>query len=153
MGGNTKGGFVKMFALSFAECLVLDLLILSSFRRSSNYTAEKMKFSIKDFFSKCGQIRRKLWIWSHLLKKFLMQNFAFCAVLAIGSASYSTTVSQPIVEMSADLSSDLFNQLDSVFLFSCQVVTEIVVFAGILIVHQSGQILKNFQNLLVELSV
>ena len=26
-----------------------------------------MKFSIKDFFIKCGQIRRKLWIWSHLL--------------------------------------------------------------------------------------
>ena len=24
---------------------------------------------IKDFFSKCDQIRRKLWIWSHLLKK------------------------------------------------------------------------------------
>ena len=29
-------------------------------------TAQKMKFSIKDFFSKCGQIRRKLQIWSHL---------------------------------------------------------------------------------------
>ena len=24
-----------------------------------NYTAQKMKFSIKDFFSKCDQIRRK----------------------------------------------------------------------------------------------
>ena len=32
-------------------------------------TAQKMKFSIKDFFSKCDQIRRKLRIWSHLLKK------------------------------------------------------------------------------------
>ena len=30
--------------------------------------AQKMKFSIKDFFSKCDQIRRKLRIWSHLLK-------------------------------------------------------------------------------------
>ena len=39
-----------------------------------------MKFSIKDFFSKCDQIRRKLWIWSHLLKKSLMENFIFCAV-------------------------------------------------------------------------
>ena len=27
--------------------------------------AQKMKFSIKDLFSKCDQIRRKLWIWSH----------------------------------------------------------------------------------------
>ena len=39
-----------------------------------------MKFSIKDFFSKCDQIRRKLRIWSHLLKKSLMENFIFCAV-------------------------------------------------------------------------
>ena len=36
-----------------------------------------MKFSIKDFFSKCDQIRRKLRIWSHLLKKYLMENFIF----------------------------------------------------------------------------
>ena len=39
-----------------------------------------MKFSIKDFFSKCDQIRSKLRIWSHLLKKSLMVNFIFCAV-------------------------------------------------------------------------
>ena len=39
--------------------------------------AQKVKFSIKDFFSKCDQI---LWIWSHLLKKFLMENFIFCTV-------------------------------------------------------------------------
>ena len=39
-----------------------------------------MKFSIKDFFSKCDQIRRKLQIWSYLLKKPLMENFFFCAV-------------------------------------------------------------------------
>ena len=40
-----------------------------------------MKFSIKDFFSKCDQIRRKLGIWSHLLKKSLMENFIFRAVI------------------------------------------------------------------------
>ena len=39
-----------------------------------------MKISIKDFFSKCDQIRRKLRIWSHLLKKSLMGNLIFCAV-------------------------------------------------------------------------
>ena len=27
-----------------------------------------MKFPIKDFFSKCDQIRRKLRLWSHLLE-------------------------------------------------------------------------------------
>ena len=44
------------------------------------HTAQKIKFCIKDFFSKCDQIRRKLRIWSHLLDKFLMGNFIFCAV-------------------------------------------------------------------------
>ena len=43
-------------------------------------TAQKMKFSIKDFFSKCDQIRSFLRIWSHFLKKSLMENFIFCAV-------------------------------------------------------------------------
>ena len=42
-----------------------------------------MKFSIKDFFSKCDQIRSKLRIWSHLLKKSLMENFIFCTVSMI----------------------------------------------------------------------
>ena len=41
---------------------------------------KKMKFSIKDFFSTSDQIRKKQWICSHLLKKFLMENFIFCAV-------------------------------------------------------------------------
>ena len=41
------------------------------------YTVQKIKFSIKDFFSQCDQIRRKLPIWSHLLKKSLMENFIF----------------------------------------------------------------------------
>ena len=39
-----------------------------------------MNFSIEDFFSKCDQIRILLRIWSHLLKKSLMENFIFCAV-------------------------------------------------------------------------
>ena len=43
-------------------------------------TAQKMKFSIRDFFSKYDQILRKARIWSHLLKKFLMKNFYFCVV-------------------------------------------------------------------------
>ena len=32
---------------------------------------------MKDFFSKCDQIRSFLRIWSHLLKKSLMENFIF----------------------------------------------------------------------------
>ena len=43
-----------------------------------------MKFFIKDFFSKCDQIRRKLRMWSHLLKKSFIEYFIFCAVLRKG---------------------------------------------------------------------
>ena len=43
-------------------------------------TAQKMKFSIKDFFSKCDQFRIFLRIWSHLLKKSLMENVIICAM-------------------------------------------------------------------------
>ena len=40
-----------------------------------------MKFSIKDFFSKCDLFSKSfLRIWSHLLKKSLKENFIFCAV-------------------------------------------------------------------------
>ena len=38
-------------------------------------TVQKLKFSIEDFFSKYDQIRSFLRIWSHLLKKSLMENF------------------------------------------------------------------------------
>ena len=42
---------------------------------------QKMKFFIKDYFSKCDQIRSFLWIWSHLLKKSLTESFIFlCSV-------------------------------------------------------------------------
>ena len=33
------------------------------------YTAQKMKFSVKDFFSKCDLIRSLLQVYSHFLKK------------------------------------------------------------------------------------
>ena len=43
-------------------------------------TAQKMKFFIKEFFSKCDQIRSFLRIWSHLLKKSFVENFIFRVV-------------------------------------------------------------------------
>ena len=43
--------------------------------KRSARTAQKMMFPIKDFFSKCDQIRRNL--WSHLQKKSSMENFIF----------------------------------------------------------------------------
>ena len=40
-------------------------------------TAQKMKFCIDDFFSKCDQIHNFFRIWSNLLTKSLMENFIF----------------------------------------------------------------------------
>ena len=50
---------------------------------NNNNTAQKMKFFTEDFFSKCYQVLRKLLILSHLLKKFLKENFICCAVQAL----------------------------------------------------------------------
>ena len=57
----------------------LRFLLCLDFSKNNN-TAQKTKFSIKDFFSKCDQISSFLRIWSHLLKKSLMENFFFCTV-------------------------------------------------------------------------
>ena len=47
---------------------------------SKAITAHKMKFSIKDFFSKCDQICSFLRISLHCLNNSLMENLIFCAV-------------------------------------------------------------------------
>ena len=54
-----------------------------------------MKFSTKDFLSECNQIRREMRIWSHLLKKSIVENFIFCAVwdqLVLKLTSNSTII-------------------------------------------------------------
>ena len=66
---------------TYLYCNLRFLLVCKLFPEV--YTAQKMKFSIKDFSSKCDQIRRKLRIWTHLLEKSLMENFTFCAVLLL----------------------------------------------------------------------
>ena len=64
----------------------LSLLLKSTLnfwlKQNQTFTAQKMKFCIEDFFSKCDQLCSFLRIWSHLLKKSLMENFIFCTVLA-----------------------------------------------------------------------
>ena len=69
---------------------------------SGYYTSQKMKFSIKDFFSKYDQICRKLRIRSHLLKKSSMENFIFCAVLTskVYLESWQTSVMELFCETS-----------------------------------------------------
>ena len=76
-----------MSKCSTIECVPLIISYHIYFLRFSKVwsTVQKMKFFIKDFFSKCNQICRKQQIWSHLLKKSLMENFFFCAVEHIRS--------------------------------------------------------------------
>ena len=59
-----------------------------------------MKFSIKDYFSKCDQISNFLRIWSHLWKRSLMENFTFCSVLR-GSRGVFKTLPKYIIELSS----------------------------------------------------
>ena len=50
------------------------------FTSKINEHCPKNEVYIKDFYSKCDQIRSFLRIWSHLQKKFLMKNFIICGV-------------------------------------------------------------------------
>ena len=75
--GSTNTSVSDMFVFISASAKAL----VRNWYTKINYTAQQMKFSIKDFFSRCEQIRGKLRVSSHLLKKSLMKNFIFCAVL------------------------------------------------------------------------
>ena len=54
--------------------LHLRSVILLKLRTS---TAQNMKFSVKNFFSKYEKTHRKLWICSHILKESSTENFIF----------------------------------------------------------------------------
>ena len=85
MDRNAKEGFIALYIredislrkTSFKNVdkdirtLILDI--------SSTSIAQKMKFSIKNFFGKCDQICS--FLWSRLLNKSFMKNFIFCVVL------------------------------------------------------------------------
>ena len=67
---NSKG--INTFSITFSNNEWEDYVFWSLF---IGFTAQKMKFSIIDFFSTCDQIRRKLRIWSHFLMKLWIKNF------------------------------------------------------------------------------
>ena len=58
-----------------AAVLLWVIFTLSSSLLQLRALQKKLSLSIKDFFSKFDQIRSFLQIWSHLLKKSLMENF------------------------------------------------------------------------------
>ena len=62
-----------------SDVFIINLFTLSKFstKISAFITAQKIKFSIKDFLGKCDQIRQKLQIWPHLRKQSLTENFIF----------------------------------------------------------------------------
>ena len=74
--------FIKYVSFKTSQKIILSLgKIYSWFKR--NITAQKMKFSINYFFSKCDQISSFLRIWSYLMKKSLMENFTFCIMYVL----------------------------------------------------------------------
>ena len=87
----------------------------------ATFTGQKMKSAIKDFFSKCDQIRSFLRIWSHLLKKSLMENFIFCAVFNLQKISIVIGAGKTYTMLGTDHEpgimvltlNDLYKQMDS----------------------------------------
>ena len=76
---------ISSFSVDAEDCFVSWSLYVRLLHRGS-YTAQKMKFFIKDFSSKYDQIRSFLRIWSDLFEKYLMENFMFYAMLRLSSS-------------------------------------------------------------------
>ena len=58
---------------------------MSMLIKSNESLHKKMKFSIKEFFIKCDQIRSFLRMWSHLLKKKLYEKLYFFVQWLLGA--------------------------------------------------------------------
>ena len=72
------------FAVNLAKMLKDTIIYFCLFDESYFLnTLHKKKVAIEDFFSKCDEIHRELRIWSHLLKKSLIESFVFCAVTSV----------------------------------------------------------------------
>ena len=70
-----------IFNIKTKSFKIIQNLVVTTFHATG--TAQKIKFSIKDFFSKCDRIRSFLRIWSHLMKKSFMENFIFYAIQSL----------------------------------------------------------------------
>ena len=65
-------------------------------KKTKTHTAQKIKFSIKDFFGKCDQINKTSW------NKCLMENFIYCAVTGF-SGGFSDFFGSAIFQSISDL--------------------------------------------------
>ena len=86
---NLTNKYIKLNKTLDCVIVSINLQFLLSYRSEFStekfvdkkfFTTQKMKFSIKGFFTKCDQIRSFLWVWSHLRKKSLMENFISCSM-------------------------------------------------------------------------
>ena len=73
------------------------------------FTAQKVMFSIEGFFSKFDA--GKLEIWSHLLKKSLVENFIFVQCLLNIKKSFSQTVSFQLTAKNLELLGKFANRI------------------------------------------
>ena len=83
---------------------------------SFSATTQKMEFSIKNVFDQCDQMRNFLRIWSHLLKKPLMENFIFWAICTTGHLIKEVAYSR---RLSCSLRKMKFEVQFFFFLFRC----------------------------------
>ena len=74
---------------------VRKTIVVSCWDLSELYCTRNEVF-IKVFFNKRGQICSSLRIWSHLLKKSLMEKFIFCAGLIM---NWFTNSNSPVVRL------------------------------------------------------
>lgn len=78
----------------------------------------KIKFSVRDFFSKCEQIGTFLWICSHVLRKYLAENFPLCC-------SSINPVKSRFAHWKAQFSNILQNNFSSNFLIIPWILTNV----------------------------
>ena len=92
---------IKLFKLKHPNIILYNFVytetncsgnVINLSETETNCTAQKTKFSIKDFFSNGDQIRRNRRIWSHLLKKYLIKNLLFLC-----SVDYSSRTFNPVM--------------------------------------------------------
>ena len=99
--------FCNDFCIAFVSCNPWKWNMLFKFYFVSN-AAQKMKFSIKDFFSKCDLISRKLRIWSYLRKKSLMENLNFVQYFIL--EFYSCLLDKSVTQIILLLENQLFEK-------------------------------------------
>ena len=87
-----KASKIRLTLVACVECTPYTFLWNTKFYMKC-YTAQKMKFPIKDFSSKCDEIRSFLQIWSHLPGKSFMENIIFYTCYMCRLNSFSGTFS------------------------------------------------------------